>query len=90
MEPWRPANAGKTASWQPATSYSWHQFTAFLGFTGASSGDLLTGQRNLLANDQQLVRQSIALCDKAISARRNDPAQLEKEVLFHSNAKTSP
>ena len=38
----------------------------FLGFTGASSVGLLIGQRNLLANDQQLARQSIALCDKAI------------------------
>ena len=35
----------------------------FLGFTGASSVGLLIGQRNLLANDQQLARQSIALCD---------------------------
>ena len=38
----------------------------FLDFTGASSVGLLIGQRNLLANDQQLARQSIALCDKAI------------------------
>ena len=36
----------------------------FLSFTGASSVGLLIGQRNLLANDQQLARQSIALCDK--------------------------
>ena len=28
----------------------------FLGFTGASSVGLLIGQRNLLANDQQLAR----------------------------------
>ena len=32
----------------------------FLGFTGASSVGLLIGQRNLLANDQQLGRQSEA------------------------------
>ena len=32
----------------------------FLGFTGASSVGLLIGQRNLLANDKQLARQSIA------------------------------
>ena len=38
----------------------------FLGFTGASSVGLLIGQRHLLANDQQMARQSIALCDKAI------------------------
>ena len=61
----------------------------FLGFTGASSVGLLIGQRNLLANDQQLARQGIALCDKAISGLQNNPAQLEEELLFHSNANTS-
>ena len=44
----------------------------FLGFTGASSVGLLIGQRNLLANDQQLARQSIALCDKAIHGLQDD------------------
>ena len=47
---------------------------------------LLIGQRNLLANDQQLCRQSIGLCDKAIRGLQDDPAQLEQELLFHSNA----
>ena len=61
----------------------------FLGFTGASSVGLLIGQRHLLANDQQLARQSIALCDKAIRGLQDDPAQLEQELLFHSNANTS-
>ena len=63
----------------------------FLGFTGASSVGLLIGQRNLLANDQQLARQSIALCNKAIRGLQDDPAQLEQELLllFHSNANTS-
>ena len=50
----------------------------FLGFTGASSVGLLIGQRNLLANDQQLARQSIALCDKAIRG-------LQDEVVDPSN-----
>ena len=61
----------------------------FLGFTGASSVGLLIGQRQLLANDQQLARQSIALCDKAIRGLQDDPARLEQELLFHSNANTS-
>ena len=61
----------------------------FLGFTGASSVGLLIGQRNLLANDQHLARKSIALCDKAISGLQDNPAQLEQELLFHSNANTS-
>ena len=61
----------------------------FLGFTGASSVGLLIGQRNLLANDQQLARQSISLCDKAISDLQNEPARLEQELLFHSSANTS-
>ena len=61
----------------------------FLGFIGASSVGLLIGQRNLLANDQQLARQSIALCDKAIRSLQNDPARLEQELLFHSSANTS-
>ena len=61
----------------------------FLGFTGASSVGLLIGQRNLLANDQQLARQSIALCDKAIRGLQNNPARLEQELLFHSSANTS-
>ena len=61
----------------------------FLGFTGASSVGLMIGQRNLLANDQQLARQSIALCDKAISGLQNEPERLEQELLFHSNANTS-
>ena len=61
----------------------------FLGFTGASSVGLLIGQRNLLANDQQLARQSIALCDKAIRGLQDDPARLEQELLFHSDANTS-
>ena len=61
----------------------------FLGFTGASSVGLLIGQRNLLANDQQLARQSIALCDKAIRGLHNEPARLEQELLFHSSANTS-
>ena len=60
----------------------------FLGFTGASSVGLLIGQRNLLANDQQLARQSIELCDKAIRGLQDDPARLEQELLFHSNANT--
>ena len=61
----------------------------FLGFTGASSVGLLIGQRNLLANDQQLARQSIALCDKVIRGEQDDPVRLEQELLFHSNANTS-
>ena len=61
----------------------------FLGFTGASSVGLLIGQRNLLANDQQLARQSIALCYIAIRGLQDDPARLEQELLFHSNANTS-
>ena len=61
----------------------------FLGFTGASSVGLLIGQRNLLANDKQFARQSIALCDKAIRGLQDDPARLEQELLFHSNANTS-
>ena len=44
----------------------------FLGFTGASPVGLLIGQRNLLANDQQLARQSIALCDKAIRGLQDE------------------
>ncbi len=50
---------------------------------------LLIGQRNLLANDQQLARQSIALCDKATRGLQYDPAWLEQELLFHSSANTS-
>ena len=61
----------------------------FLGFTGASSVGLLIGQRNLLANDQQLARQSLALCEEAISGVHNDPARLEQELLFHSSGNTS-
>ena len=44
----------------------------FLGFTWASSVELLIGQRNLLANDQQLARQSIVLCDKAIRGLQDE------------------
>ena len=44
----------------------------FLGFTGASSVGLLIGQHHLLANDQQLPRQSIALCDKAIRGLQDE------------------
>ena len=61
----------------------------FVGFTGASADGLLIGQRNLLAKNQQLARQSIALCEKAISGLQNEPARLEQELLFHSNANTS-
>ena len=50
---------------------------------------LLISQRNLLANDQQLARQSIALCDKATRGLQYDPARLEQELLFHSSANTS-
>ncbi|WP_250397597.1 hypothetical protein [Synechococcus sp. MU1651] len=58
----------------------------FLGFTGASSVGLLIDQRNLLANDQQLARQSIELYDKAILGMQNDPAQFKRQLLFHSSA----
>ena len=61
----------------------------FLGFTGASSAGLLIGQRNLLANDQQLASQSIALCDQAIGGLQNDPARFEQKLQFHSSANTS-
>ena len=61
----------------------------FLGFTGASSVGLLIGQRNLLDNDQQLVRQNIALCDKAITDLQDDPARLEQELLFNSSPNTT-
>ena len=60
-----------------------------LGFTKASSVGLLIDQRNLLANDQQLARQSIALCDKAIRDLQDDPARLEQELLFHSSPNTT-
>ena len=60
-----------------------------LGLTGASSVGLLIGQRNLLANDQQLARQSTALCDKATHGLQYDPARLGRELLFHSSANTS-
>jgi len=61
----------------------------FLGFTGASSVGLLIGQRNLLANDRQLARQSIDLCEEAISGLQSDPARLEQELLFHSSVNTN-
>ena len=61
----------------------------FLGFTGASSVGLLIGQRNLLANDQQLASQSIVLCDKAITDLQDDPARLQQELLFHSSPNTT-
>ena len=61
----------------------------FLGFTGASSVGLLIGQRNLLANDQQLARQSIALCEDAITDLQDDPTRLEQELLFHSSPNTT-
>ena len=61
----------------------------FLGFTGASSVGLLIGQRNLLANDRQLARKSVDLCDKAISNLQSDPARLEQELLFHSGVNTN-
>ena len=60
-----------------------------LGFTKASSVGLLIDQRNLLAKDQQLFRQSIALCDKAITDLQDDPARLEQELLFHSSPNTT-
>ena len=46
---------------------------------------LLIGQRNLLANDQQLARQSIALCDKAIRGMQDDPARLEQDAMCEDN-----
>ena len=61
----------------------------FLGFTGASSVGLLIGQRNLLANDRQLARQSIDLCEEAISGLQSNPARLEQELLFHSSVNTN-
>ena len=61
----------------------------FLGFTGASSVGLFIGQRNLLANDRQLARQSIELCEDAITDLQSDPARLEQELLFHSNLNTN-
>ena len=61
----------------------------FLGFTGASSVGLLIGQRNLLANDRQLARESIELCEQAIQDMQSEPALLEQELLFHSIANTS-
>ena len=61
----------------------------FLGFTGASSVGLLIGQRNLLANDRQLARQSIDRCNEAITNLQSDPDRLEQELLFHSNVNTN-
>ena len=91
MKPWRLATAGDNSCLAACkASCSWATYlVVFLGFTGASSVGLLSGQRNLLANDQQLARQSIALCDKAIRGLQDDPARLEQELLFHSNANTS-
>ena len=90
MKPWRPATAGDNSCWAACKALQLATYlVVFLGFTGASSVGLLIGQRNLLANDQQLARQSIALCDKAIRGLQDDPARLEQELLFHSNANTS-
>ena len=50
---------------------------------------LLIGQRNLLANDQQLLRKIIALCDKAITDLQDDPARLKQELLFHTSPNTT-
>ena len=61
----------------------------FLGFTGASSVGLLIGQRNLLANDRQLARESIELCEKAIKDLQSEPVRLEQELLFHSSLNTN-
>ena len=74
MKPWRPATAGDNmlGSLQGQLQLATY-LVVFLGFTGASSVGLLIGQRNLLANDQQLASQSIALCDKAIRACKTTP-----------------
>ena len=61
--------------------YRWRNISVFLSFNEDSSVGLLIGQ--------QLGRQSIAVCDKAIRGLQDDPAQLEQELLFHSNANTS-
>ena len=60
----------------------------FLCFTGASSVGLLIGQRNLLANDQQWARHSMALYDKGIRGLQYDQPRLEQELLSHSSANT--
>ena len=92
MTSWRPVTAGDNSclaackascSWPPIWWSSWLHRGLISGLV------LLIGQRNLLANYQQLARQSIALCDKAIRGLQYDPARLEQELLFHSSANTS-
>ena len=61
-----------------ASRYRWRNISVFLSFNEDSSVGLLIGQ--------QLGRQSIALCDKAIRGLQNGPARLKQEMLFHSNA----
>ncbi|MCB4398443.1 HAMP domain-containing sensor histidine kinase [Synechococcus sp. MU1625] len=82
---WRQRLLGRLQGQLQLATY----LVVFLGFTGASSVGLFIGQRNLLANDRQLVRQSIELCEDAITDLQSDPARLEQELLFHSNLNTN-
>ena len=61
----------------------------FVGFTGASSVGLWTGQRNLIQNNAAELRRSAASIQARLSKGGTDKDFVQQELLLHSSMRTS-
>ena len=61
----------------------------FVGFTGASSVGLWTGQRNLIRNNATELRRSAASIQACLSKGVTDNDVVQQELLLHSSMRTS-
>ena len=61
----------------------------FVGFTGASSVGLWTGQRNLIQNNAAELRRSAASIQACLSKGGTDKDFVQQELLLHSSMRTS-
>ena len=61
----------------------------FVGFTGASSVGLWTGQRNLIQNNASELRRSAASIQACLSKGGTGEEFVQQELLLHSSMRTS-
>ena len=83
--PWRNQLLGSLQGQLQLATY----LAVFVGFTGASSVGLWTGQRNLIQNNANELRRSADAIQACLSKGGTDREFVQQELLLHSSMRTS-
>lgn len=83
--PWRQQLLGSLQGQLQLATY----LVVFLGFTAASTAGLWVGQRTLINNELKVLRSSADSIQGRLASAESDPEMIKKELMIHSNVRTS-